>query len=105
MLLIIEHSRGKGEFAGYSYVSERDDNHALGVLGLDATDDAARMPRYEILGTISMGLSTTGFSCRASRPIGSGIRATSNGSAASKIAMNRKSSLVYRAPMLAISHE
>jgi hypothetical protein len=43
MLLIIEHSRGKGEFAGYSYVSERNDNHAFGVLGLDATDDAAHI--------------------------------------------------------------
>ena len=43
MLLIIEHSRGKGEFAGYSYVSERDDNHALGILGLDVADDAAHI--------------------------------------------------------------
>ena len=45
MLLIIEHSRGKGEFAGYSYVSERDDNYALGVLGLDVTDDAAHIAK------------------------------------------------------------
>jgi hypothetical protein len=45
MLLIIEHSRGKGEFAGYSYVSERDDYYALGVLGLDVTDDAAHIAK------------------------------------------------------------
>jgi hypothetical protein len=37
-----------------------------------------------------MGLRTTGFSCRASRSISSGIRATSNGSAASKIAMRSR---------------
>ena len=52
-------------------------------------------PRYEILETVSMGLSTTGFSCRASCPISSGIRATSNGSAASKIAMRSRVSLWF----------
>jgi hypothetical protein len=45
MLLIIEHSRGKGEFAGHSYLSERNDYHAFAVLGLDATGDAAHIAK------------------------------------------------------------
>ena len=77
MLLIIEHSRGKGEFAGHSYLSERNDYDAFGVLGLDATDDAAHITEVRDFRDCLDGLEDYRFLFRASCSISSGIKATS----------------------------
>src|ERR1700681_2483177 len=45
-------------------------------------------PRYETPETISVGLTTTGFCCCARYLMRLGIKATSNGTAASKVAMS-----------------
>jgi hypothetical protein len=90
MLLIVEHGRREGERAAHAHVGKRDQDRAVGVLRLDVADDSPTSPRYETSETVSMDLMATGFCCRARCSIRSGIKATSNGTAASRMSMSSR---------------